>query len=732
MISARDGVIWLGKIDKDDAHVTGEEIARLGQMIQMRLPIVSGFVITPYAYNQFIKENNIHTKIQHILGTIHPSSHDSLLQGSVAIRHLMQTARIPEDLVRTLFPAYQQLGGMLREPDVLLTPFFVGKGHDAQKMPTVLMHGEAELIDMVRKVWASYFTPRTVLHLVNQKNRVFPQPVLLIQKNSKAFISGCIETRDSETNDKNSMKVHSMFGVYQSQHKGLADMYVLDRKTEKIKTYHMGRQTHYMVDAHTSKRVPLLLRHKRKMTDEQIEKVVAIAKKIEEYLYFPQSIQFAFEKNQLVITHIHPLEDNPAEKEKTNTVPERQKPLLIGKPIFPGIASGHVLFLTKQNETIKSGDIVVITNHLRNEKKHLRNASGILIEEKTIERDLVKTLGIPAIQTVNAKSFLKNGMAITLNGKTGEIVRGGQFGHHVLTKQEEKVWPTKTKLYTIADDSIESKTVAGCYVDGMLFNGSEVIIKAMNMHPAKLFEEKKQKNFIADLTISLQETASVFYPRPVLFQPAALSGEEYRDLSGGKDHEPRVKNSLLGLTHASRTFADPRLFLAELESIKKVREKKKLNNIWLTLPAPRSLWEFQQLKKLIASTGLRRNTTFKIILSVVFPTVALGIEEYVHLGVDGVLIRPFELTRLIAGVDPEDHEMVPLFHEDDPVLLSLYTNIIKTCKKNNILSLAEDREESVFLSLFEHLYESKIDIVIAGSEKLSQAREYMYKKEGRD
>jgi pyruvate,water dikinase len=171
--------------------------------------------------------------------------------------------------------------------------------------------------------------------------------------------------------------------------------------------------------------------------------------------------------------------------------------------------------------------------------------------------------------------------------------------------------------------------------------------------------------------------------------------------------------------------------MAELESIKQVREKKKLNNIWLLLPAPRSLWEFQQLKKLVSTAGLRRSSTFKIILPVVFPTVAVGIEEYVRLGVDGVLIHPFELTRLMLGADPEDHEMIPLFHEDDPVLMSLYTNIVKICKKNHILSLAEDREDSVFLSLFEHLYETKIDIVIAGSEKISQAREYMYKKEGR-
>lgn len=732
MISARDVVVWLGKIDNEDAHITGEEIARLGQMTQMRLPLVSGFVITPYAYNQFIKENNIDTKIRHILGTIHSSSHDSLLQGSLAIRHLIQTARVPEHVVSTLFSAYQQLGGVLREPDVLLTPFFVGKGRSAQKMPAVLVHGEAELSGMVRHVWASYFNPQTVALLVDQKTRIFPQPVLLIQKNCNALISGCIETRDPETNDKNIMKVHAMFGVYQPLHKGLADMYVLDRKTGEMKTYHMGRQTQYMADAHKAKRVPFLLRHKRKMTDGQIREVVDVAKKIEDYLYFPQSIEFAFEKNMLVITHIHPLERKTPEKEKTDTMSGRQKPLLIGEPVFPGIASGHIKIPTKQNETIKTGDIVVITHHLGTERKQLRNASGIIIEEKTIDRDLVKTLGVPAVQTVNTKSFLKNGMAVTLNGKTGEILKGGQFGHVALTDQEEKIWPTKTKLYTVAHDSKESKTVAGRYVDGVLFNGSELITKTINTHPTKLFEEKKQKTFIADLTKSLHETSSVFYPRPVLFQSAALSVEEYRSLSGGKDHEPRVKNPFLGLTHASRVLADPRLFAAELESIKRVREKKKLNNTWLLLPAPRSLWEFQQVKKLISAAGLRRSSTFKIILPVVFPTVALGIEEYVHAGVDGVCIRPFELTRLVLGVDPEDHEMLPLFHEDDPVLLSLYTNIIKTCKKNHILSFAEDREDTVFLSLFEHLYESKIDIVIAGSEKLFHAREYMYKKEGRE
>jgi pyruvate,water dikinase len=731
MISARDVVVWLGKIDIEDAHITGEEIARLGQMTQMGFPLVSGFVITPYAYNQFIKENNIDTKIRHLLGTIHPTSHDSLLQGSAAIRNLIHTARIPEHLVSTLFTSYEQVGGVLRESDVLLTPFFVGKGHNTQKMPAMLMHGEAELIDAVRRIWASYFTPRTVSQLVSQKNRVFPQPVLLIQKNSNALVSGCIETQDPETNDKNIMKIHAMFGVYQPSHKGLADRYILDKKTGDMKISHMGRQTQYMVDAHTSKRVPFLLKHKRKMTDGQVRAVVGFAKKIEEYLYFPQSIQFAFEKDRLVITHIRHLENNTPEKNQTNTKPGYKKPLVIGEPIFPGIASGHITILTKQKEPIKTGDIVVIAGHMNNERKQLRAASGIIIEGKTIDKDLIKTLGIPAIQTVNAVSFLKNGMAVTLNGKTGEVHKGGQFGHSVIAPQEEKVWPTKTKLYTVIHDLAESKEVAQQYVDGVLYNGSELIIETMGKHPVKIFEDKKHKSFISEVSTSLQETALAFYPRPVLFQHAELSVGEYRNLSGGKDHEPLAKNPLLSLTHASRVLADPRLFMAELESIKQVREKKKLNNIWLMLPAPRSLWELQQLKKLVSSTGLRRSSTFKIILPVVFPAVALGIEEYVNLGVDGVLIRPFELTRLMQGVDPEDHEMLPLFHEDDPVLMSLYTNVVKICKKNNILSLAEDREDAVFLSLFEHLYETKIDIVIARPEKLTLAREYMYKKEGK-
>src|SRR3990167_11364973 len=102
MVTARDLVVWLKDVDKEDVHFVGVKNANLGEMIGAGFPVPEGFAITVTAYYKFLKENSLDEKIKHLLGTVNYDDTDSITQVSLHIKKLIKTSPIPEDIVKEI------------------------------------------------------------------------------------------------------------------------------------------------------------------------------------------------------------------------------------------------------------------------------------------------------------------------------------------------------------------------------------------------------------------------------------------------------------------------------------------------------------------------------------------------------------------------------------------------------------------------------------------------------
>lgn len=172
----------------------------------------------------------------------------------------------------------------------------------------------------------------------------------------------------------------------------------------------------------------------KKLSKDQMEKLIAYCKIIQKCFYFPYEIEYAVSKNKLFILKIQPFTGDAIKiTAQKQTDKQHARNLLIkGVPINPGIATGQVKIFHNihDNINVKKSDIVVLKNINHFMLKIIKNAKAVIIETflpNTLSKTMYKkTIHAPTI--VNAKNLIKtikNGKVVTVNGTTGEIFSGG-------------------------------------------------------------------------------------------------------------------------------------------------------------------------------------------------------------------------------------------------------------------------------------------------------------------
>src|SRR5581483_265909 len=102
---------------------------------------------------------------------------------------------------------------------------------------------------------------------------------------------------------------------------------------------------------------------------------------------------------------------------------------------------------------------------------------------------------------------------------------------------------------------------------------------------------------IAKLTESIATIAAAFWPKPVVVRLSDFKSNEYANLLGGKEFEPKEENPMLGFRGAyryiSNEFKD--CFDLECEAIKRVRNQMGLTNVEILIPFVRTVEEAEKV-----------------------------------------------------------------------------------------------------------------------------------------
>lgn len=721
MPKVTSSILWFKDIDKHDIPVVGGKGANLGEMTQARFPVPNGFVVTSYAYFHFLKENNLTTKINHLLGTVDYNRPESLDQVSNHIKKMIISEKMSEELIQEIFRAYKTLSGPLKDTLVAVRSSATaedlpGASFAGQQETYLNVSGESNVIQKVKEAWASLFNARAIFYRHEQKFDHFQIGIaIVVQKMILSEKSGIMFTIDPVTNDKSKIVIEAIYGLGEMIVQGQVtpDHYEVEKSSMTIKMRSIALQNvrlDKVKGENKEVKIPEKIGKKQKISDNHILDLALLGKRLEKHYYFPQDIEWAIDNDGVYIVQTRPITTIKKGKEEKFEDLSSLPLLLKGAPASPGIASGLVKIIKTPADLHKmeQGDIMVASQTNPDFVPGMKKAVAIVTDKggRTSHAAIVsRELGIPAVVgTEKATQILSNGMAISVDGGKGEIYKGG---HVKINSTQNNVVTdnikTSTKVYVNLAQPDLAEKVAAQHVDGIGLLRAEFIMANIGTHPKKLIHDGKKHIFINTLADELERFCKAFSPRPVIYRASDFKTNEYRGLIGGKEYEPVEPNPMLGYRGAYRYMHDPKVFELELEAIKIVRNKRGYKNLSLMVPFVRTVKELREVKKIISSNSLYRSPTFKLWMMVEIPSNVILLEQFINEGIDGVSIGSNDLTMLILGTDRDNSEVASEYDEMNEAVLWALEHVIKTSHKHKITVSICGQAPSLYPDLVEKL-----------------------------
>lgn len=745
-------VSWFSELSKKDVELAGGKGANLSEMVKIGLSVPNGFVVTSTAYFDFIKHNNLSSKINNLLEKVDFNNTDSLNTTSKKIKKEIIIGEISDILAKQIASYYNRLSGTLNDSFVavrsssnfedLPSASFAG-----QQESYLNVKGDANLILKVKQVWASLFNARAIFYRHQNKLDHFRIGIAaVVQKMVNAEKSGIMFTLDPVNMDSSKIIIEAIYGLGELIVKGEInpDHYIISKDNLLIFYKNIVSQDICLKKIGSLNKKINVEKNKKnlqKISDKQIFNLSKIGVNIEKHYGFPQDIEWAIEKNKIFIVQTRPItttiknltlkrESNQEYKNKDTAFKNSKQILLVtGDSASPGIAKGFVRIIKNVSEIgkILRGEIMVAPQTNPDFVPAMKKASAIVTDKggRTSHAAIVsRELGIPAIVGAkNATKLLKNGSLVTVNGTKGEVYKGSFMPNlKTLSHDNMPFIKTATKVYVnLSDPTLADKT-ALLNSDGVGLLRAEFIMAQIGTHPKKLIHDGKSSIFVNKLSDSLEKFTKSFGERPVVYRTSDLKTNEYGNLIGGKQFEPYEPNPMMGFRGAFRYINDPQVFNLELEAIKKVRNIRGYKNLWIMIPFVRTIKELILVKKLISSFGLYRSENFKIWMMVELPSNVILLEKFIDVGIDGISIGSNDLTQLFLGVDRDNSEVSREFDEQNESVLWAIERVIKICNKRKVTSSICGQAASMYPSLLENMIKWGITSVSISPDAIRETR----------
>ena len=191
--------------------------------------------------------------------------------------------------------------------------------------------------------------------------------------------------------------------------------------------------------------------------------------------------------------------------------------------------------------------------------------------------------------------------------------------------------------------------------------------------------------FINKLSEGISTIAAAFSPKPVIVRLSDFKTNEYSNLIGGENFEPKEENPMLGFRGAGRYISKEfqPCFELECQAIKKVRGEMGLKNVEIMIPFVRTIKQAEEAINLLAKNGLeRKKDNLKIIMMSELPSNALLAEDFLKY-FDGMSIGSNDLTQLTLGLDRDSSLVADIFDERDEAVKLMIAMTIRACKKQS-------------------------------------------------
>jgi len=760
-------IVWFSEIQEADLNLVGGKALNLGVMYKLKLPVPPGFVVSIEAFKDFLRSAGLKDKILKKLEKLDVADTKLLQETSSDIQKMILEAEMPSLLKEEIKEAYEvlnvdrDLARNLGQVQSLLGLVMAGRdlpwvavrssanaedqdqaSFAGQQATFLNVRGAENVIETVKKCWASLYTARAIYYRVKNK---FPQErvfiAVVVQRMVNSDIAGVMFSVNPATNNESEIMIEAAFGLGEAVVGGelTPDTYLIDKSQLTVKQKKITKQGWaYMREERGGNRKQTLTPEKgakQKLTDDEIVRLARFAIILEKNYGKPQDIEWAVEGVRVFIVQTRPVTTLSKKEEEVKKVDEPAgKVLVVGLGASPGVGVGPVKVVREMSELskVEKGDVLVTKMTSPDFVVAMQKAVAIVTDEGglTSHASIVsREMGIPAVVgTEKATSLLGEGEIVTVDGAAGKVYAGSVAAkeNDLIEEEEEEELVTKTKVYMNLGEPEQIEKYKTLPFDGIgLMRLEFIILSWIGKHPLFMIKNKKEQMYVEKLAEGIEKIAKTVFPRPVVVRFSDFKTNEYRGLEGGGQFEPVEENPMIGWRGVSRYVSEEfkEAFVLECRAIKRVREAGMVN-VMVMLPFVRTTSEVEKVLEIMREEGLQRADDFKVWLMAEVPAVALIPEEFAQLDIDGASIGSNDLTQGVLCVDRDSGKLgrMGYFDERNPAVLKAIENIIQGFKKFGKTVSICGQSVSVYAEMTEFVVKNGITSVSVNPDVVVKTR----------
>ena len=744
-------------------------------LTQKGVSIPNGFAITAHSYNYLLDKSGTRDKIRKTLSDLNTKNMHNLAERGREVRDTIVHAEFPEDLKNIIFAAYDKLCKEYgKNCDVAVrssaTAEDLPDASFAGQQETYLnIRGHNELLIACKKCFASLFTNRAISYRVDKGFDHFSIGLSIgVQKmvRSDRACSGVMFSLDTESGFDKVVLINAAYGLGETVVQGAVnpdEFYVfkptLKTGFDSIISRKLGDKAIKMIyssdSAKPTKTIHTPLEDTKRfcLTDKEVLTLARWACQIEDHYtakrgkYTPMDMEWAKdgETNKLFIVQARPETVHSQKKHNMFTkynLSKKGKILIKGHSVGQKIGSGiaHVIKDVHDISKFRKGEVLVTDMTDPDWEPIMKIASAIVTNRggRTCHAAIIsRELGIPCIVGTNTgTTALKDAYLVTVDCSEGDegIVYKGALRFDIEEHNLEHLPKTKTKILVNIGNPEEAFEHSFLPVNGVGLAREEFIINSyIKVHPKALIHfdslkdhkvraeiqsitegyADKKKFFVDKLAEGVSRIAAAFYPNPVIVRLSDFKTNEYANLVGGTDFEPKEENPMIGWRGASRYY-DPKYsdaFALECKGLKKAREELGLRNIKILIPFCRTVEEGKSVLAEMKKNGLIRGRDgLEVYVMCEIPSNVILADEFLDI-FDGMSIGSNDLTQCTLGLDRDSGILAHIGNEKNEAVKKLVKQVILVAnKRGKYIGICGDAP-STYADFAEFLVENHIQSI---------------------
>ena len=792
---ARSFIRWLEDIGAGDTESVGGKNASLGEMVRnlgrAGITVPPGFAVTSDAYRHFLSANNLEPLIVAKLAELKGGKVSSAEIGS-ATRTAIETAEWPKDLADAICHAYRDLSRRLRvdEADVAVrssaTAEDLPEASFAGQQETFLnIRGEAALLNAARRCFASLFTDRAISY---REAKGFEHLKLALSIGVQQMVrsdlagAGVMFSIDTETGFDRVVLINAAWGLGENVVQGTVDPdeyqvfkpLLAEPALKPIVHKRCGSKALKLIYAQDgeqpTRNVPTTPAERSAyvLSDTEILQLARIACAVERHYGCPMDIEWAKDgrSGEIFVVQARPETVQSRRRQglqRTYKITRKGRKLVTGLSIGGAVVAGPVCIICdpKNIDRFVTGAVLVTTSTNPDWVPIMRRAAAMVTDRggRTSHAAIVsRELGVPAIVgTGDATRVLQQEQYVTVpcaEGDEGFVYEG--VAEFVTEEMDVTAVPrTRTQIMLNLANPAAAFRWWQLPADGVGLARMEfVIANQVKLHPMALVHfdaltdekaavainelthgyEHKADYFVDRLSLGLARIAAAFYPKPVIVRMSDFKTNEYANLIGGAEFEPKEENPMLGFRGASRYYSPQYRdgFALECRAIRRLREEMGFTNVLVMIPFCRSPEEADRVLEVMAESGLKRGDKgLEIYVMCEIPSNVILADIFAQ-RFDGFSIGSNDLTQLTLGIDRDSELLASVFDEQSKAVKWMIGSVIQAAHQAGVKVGLCGEAPSNHPEFAEFLVERGIDSISVVPDSFITVKNHVAKAESRN